>query len=73
MLWLDRTVYPGVRRTRSSANPPPGVAIIFSVPLGDFSGGQPDFAMAFGVADELTEQLSAERPATDEGMVTSKP
>src|SRR4030095_14161294 len=47
------------------------VAMIFSVPLGNFSGrGKPDFAMAFSVTDELTEQVSAERPAADEGMVT---
>ena len=43
------------------------VVIIFAIPFGDFSRGrEPDFAVAFRVADKFPQQQRAKRPAADE-------
>ena len=43
------------------------VAIIFAIPLGNFSGGrEPDLAVAFRVADKFPQQQRAKRPPADE-------
>ena len=63
--------YPAVRRTRSSATPPPAHRDNF---LGTtwrlLRPGQTRLCCgSWHSADELTEQVSAERPAADEGMI----
>src|SRR6266404_4433891 len=46
------------------------IVIVFTVPFGDISGrGEPDFAVALRVADELAKQERTKRSSTDERVI----